>query len=325
MHVRILDFDKSVVAQERLIASCHPEVFDFRAWGPCLRLGCSFRRFAAFERVIDTCLIPPSQGAALTFVGSGDFHHVTLALLRQLKKPFVLLVLDNHPDWMRGIPLMHCGTWLHHALRLDNLERVIHLGGNVDFDNAFRWLAPWRALHDGRIVVAPAVRNFRGRPWCGIPHSPLLDKATGRLTEESLERLVETVGPSLAGRDVYVSLDKDVLRTMDAVVNWDSGALRLTETIEILGRLFDATGARLAGMDVVGDWSRVKVSGTLRRLLHWTEHPALDIDAHYAQRLNEEINLCLVDFVEGLDRSATSPTGAPHLQSTNRDLASKRR
>ena len=68
--------------------------------------------------------------------------------------PFNLLVLDKHPDWMRGIPFLHCGTWLHHALQLPTLNRVIHCGGDLDFDNAYRWLAPWREIKD--------------RPRCGI-------------------------------------------------------------------------------------------------------------------------------------------------------------
>jgi hypothetical protein len=101
-----------------------------------------------------------------------------------------------------------------------------------------------------------------------------------------------------------VSFDKDVLRPLDAVVNWDSGRLRLTETLEILGRLFEASGARLVGMDVVGDWSRVKVAGAFRRALHWLEHPAQDVDAECARRVNEEINLCLIDFMAGIGRLA---------------------
>jgi len=40
---------------------------------------------------------------------------------------------------MSGVPFLHCGTWLHHALRRPHLQRVIHLGGNTDFDNAFRF------------------------------------------------------------------------------------------------------------------------------------------------------------------------------------------
>jgi len=69
----------------------------------------------------------------MTFYGSGDFHHVSLALLRRLREPFNLLVLDNHPDWMRGVPFLHCGTWLRHASLLPMGAAHLPLGGEVDF------------------------------------------------------------------------------------------------------------------------------------------------------------------------------------------------
>ena len=67
----------------------------------------------------------------MTLYGSGDFHHVTLALIRQIREPFNLLVLDKHPDWMRGIPFLHCGTWLRHALRMATLNARFPLRGRA--------------------------------------------------------------------------------------------------------------------------------------------------------------------------------------------------
>src|SRR5207245_2357963 len=107
---------------------------------------------------------------SLTFVGSGDFHHVSLALVRRQPGPINLLVLDNHPDWMRGVPVLHCGTWLSHAVRLPQVRTVFHVGGEVDFDNAYSWLAPWPELRSGKIVVLPAVRRFRGARWGRVRH-----------------------------------------------------------------------------------------------------------------------------------------------------------
>src|SRR5207253_9812558 len=95
---------------------------------------------------------------SLAFLGSGDFHHLPLALLRRINQPINLLVFDNHPDWMRGVPFLHCGTWLNHAAALPQVQYIFHVGGNVDFDNRFRWLAPWRCLRAGKIHVFPAVR-----------------------------------------------------------------------------------------------------------------------------------------------------------------------
>jgi hypothetical protein len=230
----------------------------------------------------------------LTFVGSGDFHHVSLALLRRLRTPCNLLVLDKHPDWMRGVPLLHCGTWLYHAARLPHVGRVFHVGGELDFDNAYRWLAPWPLLRSGKVNVLPAVRRFRGGKWDQVPHGLLRrrpDEPAGR------QRILECLEPyraDLASQPLYVTLDKDVLSADEAAVNWDSGHLARSEVLEVL-RGFRAAAGGLAGMDVVGDWSPVRVRGLLRRGLHWMEHPRTEVDPAGACALNESLNLDLVE------------------------------
>src|SRR5262249_25661549 len=156
----ILDLDGGVVAQHPLLNAYTPEVVSLRDWGPRIRIGCSFGAYRRFERHLEERLNPTPTESVLTLYGSGDFHHVTLALLRRLREPFNLLVIDKHPDWMRGVPVLHCGSWLLHALRLPNVRRVFHLGGELDFDNVFRWLAPWRQLRDGKVSTYPAIRQF---------------------------------------------------------------------------------------------------------------------------------------------------------------------
>ena len=86
-------------------------------------------------------------------------------LLARQASPCNLAVIDNHPDWMRGVPFLHCGTWVHHAARLSHVRRIIHIGGDVDFDNLYRFMAPWPALHRGKITVIPARRSFGRGQW----------------------------------------------------------------------------------------------------------------------------------------------------------------
>jgi hypothetical protein len=165
MDVRVLDLDGSLTERSDLLHD--RQLVPLRGWGPRLRLACSFGAFRHFEADLDDLLSTTDEAPALSFVGSGDFHHVSLALLRRLQTPFNLLVLDNHPDWMRGLPFLHCGTWLYHATKLPLCRSVFHVGGDVDFDNRYRWMAPWPALRSGRLTVFPAVRRFRGRAWAG--------------------------------------------------------------------------------------------------------------------------------------------------------------
>jgi hypothetical protein len=297
VHIRVLDLDGALTPQHQVHRSYRPAVHDARAWGPHVRLGCGFGRFRHFAAAVDELLRGGPAGPALTFCGSGDFHHVSLALLRRLEGPFNLLVLDNHPDWMRAVPVMHCGTWLYHAARLPQVQRVFHLGGEVDFDNAYRWLAPWPLLRSGKITVLPGVRAFRRGPWAKVANEPLRPGPHTPLSAVRLAWLLRSFRADLRRCPLYVSLDKDVLLEQEAAVNWDSGKLTLAEVGQILSAFLDAAEGELAGVDIVGDWSPVRTRGLLRWGLHVTEHPRLRVTPDEAARRNERTNLSLLRYL----------------------------
>jgi hypothetical protein len=309
MHVRVLDLDGSLTLQQEFITRCRPSVLAAREWGPCIRLACSFGRFRRFERELAGRL-PKTSAAqpAIMFYGSGDFHHVSLALVRGLSTPINLLVLDNHPDWMRGVPFLHCGTWLNHAARLPGVGRVFHVGGEVDFDNSYRWMTPWRLLRSGKIAVFPAVRPFHLGAWSAVPNKPVRPQRDTPACRDRIEELLDPFRAELASRPLYISLDKDVLREKEAVVNWDSGHLSLAEVSALLHAFISAARGHLAGMDITGDWSAVRLRGWLRRFLHFTEHPALAVEADDAIRRNERANLALMGAI---DTARGLPAGTP--------------
>jgi hypothetical protein len=297
MQIQILDLDGAVTRQTGLSA-CRPIAIPLRDWGPCIRLGCSFGRFRRFTDDLVKRAVREEAGTPIfSFCGSGDFHHVSLALVSRLREPFNLLVIDNHPDWMRSVPLMHCGTWLYHAARLPQVQQIFHVGGDVDFDNGYRWLAPWPQLKTGKIVVIPARRTFgRGR-WRHIGNCSLRPDSGATVTPGRLNTLLDPHSESLARHPLYISVDKDVLTQTESLVNWDSGHLGLADVLLIVSRFLAAAQGRLAGMDTVGDWSPVQVRGLFRRALHWTEHPPLTVDADEATRRNERVNLALLEAV----------------------------
>jgi hypothetical protein len=307
MDVRVLDLDGSLTERSDLLRD--RPIVPLRSWGPRLRLACSFAAFRNFEADLADAL-DPAEGPALTFLGSGDFHHVSLALLRRLGTPFNLLILDNHPDWMRGLPFLHCGTWLHHASQLPLCRNIFHVGGDVDFDNRYRWLAPWPVLRSGRLTVFPAVRRFRGGAWNRLPHQPLRPAANQPATAWRLSDLLDPHRDDLARWPLYVSLDKDVLTADEATVNWDSGHLRLAEVLATLSAFVRAADDHVVGMDVVGDWSPVEAEGLFRKFFHWTEHPPLVVDAEAAAQTNERTNRTLLATLRALGLLGRPPQPA---------------
>jgi hypothetical protein len=296
MQTRVLDLDGSLLRQTRFLRRSNAAILRLEEWGRNLRLACSLAALARFEgQLAQLTGSRHDAGPFLTFLGSGDFHHVSLALLRRVTLPFNLLVIDNHPDWMRGIPFLHCGTWLYHAARLPKVQRIFHLGGAVDFENRYRWLAPWPMIRAGKIVVAPARQRFRGRLWDPIAHQPLRRHPDEPAGPNLLLKWLAPYRAELAARPLYISLDKDVLNASEALVNWDSGHLTAAEVTAILSAFQSAADGELAGMDVVGDWSPVHLRGWMQRLLHWTEHPGLASDVDEATRRNESLNLRLLE------------------------------
>jgi hypothetical protein len=296
MNFRVIDLDGSMDRQQEVLSRYRPSMASLRNWGPGIRMACSFARFRRFENALAAqCDSAADAPGTVTCYGSGDYHHVTLALLRRQPQPFNLLVLDNHPDWVRGVPFLHCGTWLAHACRLPWLYRVFHVGGDVDFDNHYRWMAPWSWLRNGKITVFPASRRFARGSWAAIANRPLRERRSQLLCADRLEELIRPIRSDLASRPLYVSLDKDVLKETEAVVNWDSGHLVLSEVQTLLTGFIRAAKGDLVGMDIVGDWSEVRMSGLLRRTLHLMEHPSSAVVASEAARCNERTNLRIIE------------------------------
>lgn len=288
----VLDLDGSVASQA---AAAGLRVLAMADWGSRIRLACGFGRFAAFERQLQAALAVTGEAPRCILGGSGDFHHVSLALCRALKRPVNLLVLDKHPDWVSPVPFLHCGTWLANACKLPQIHRVFHVGGEMDFDNFYRHLAPWPALRAGRIVVFPARRRYTAARWRGIEHQPLRVGPDTPATPARLAELLEPYRRELAERPLYVSLDKDVLSAAEAAVNWDSGHLRLEEALTTMEAFWAAAGGDCAGMDIWGDWSAWNGRGAFRRLLHRTEHPRDPVDPAQAAAVNSQTNLALLE------------------------------
>jgi hypothetical protein len=298
MRLRVLDLDGSLCLQQEFLAQCRPRIFTAREWGPSIRLACSFGRFRRFERHL-AVLFESTQDTqpTATFYGSGDFHHVSLSLVRRLPVPVNLVVFDNHPDWMRGVPFLHCGTWLYHAAQLPCVQRVFHVGGDVDFDNSYRWMAPWRLLRSRKIIVWPGIRRFQRGAWSAVENTPIRPERDTLASHERIETLLAPFRTELASRPLYVSVDKDVLWAKEAAVNWDSGHLTSPEIRSLLQAFLDAAGGNLAGLDVAGDWSPVQLCGGLRHLMHQTEHPALALNPIEATRTNEQTNRALLEVL----------------------------
>jgi len=243
-------------------------------------------------------------GPEVAFMGSGDFHHVTVLLIERAvdgyaREPVTVVHFDNHPDWVRFKNGLHCGSWVSHAARQPVVSRVITIGAcSKDIAYPERKRADLALIEENRAVLF-AYRNpagggttsLRGRKWPTIEDLSDTD-------------IVGLVANAIETEAIYVTIDKDVLRSSDAVTNWDQGNMALGSLIQILQSI--CCRFRVVGADVVGDWSQKDYSGglyasLLKRGEALLDQPWSTPSPAAANDINEGANLALLNLFSGLE------------------------
>src|SRR5208337_5135450 len=142
----------------------------------------------------------------------------------------------------------------------------------------------------------PAQRQFHRGRWAEITVHPLLSE--GVSLAPALKDALRPFRAELNRLPLYISIDKDVLSADDAAVNWDSGLLRLPDAVTILDSFLSAAEGRLAGADLLGDWSPVQLDRWLNRLCDRLDHPSPVHDADEAAARNRRANTVIVQVLQ---------------------------
>lgn len=288
MLLRAFEIDSSLSAQAGLAKAARVDLRDLaqglRLWGTPSALAEARRRLPGF------------QAGELTFIGSGDFHHLAALLIERAPMPLTLVHFDNHPDWVRLPPAWHCGSWINRVLELSQLAKVVTLGPcSDDLDWPELKGGNWPALKSGRLELYP---------WRHAP-SQLLFRPAHRWTEmsrlESPEVFLDQLFAGLPTQDVWVSIDKDVLAPQQAATNWDQGGMSL-EFLESALRIL-AGRRRIVGADVCGDYSPARFASPWKRLSARMDHPTMPQDD---PALNDATNQRLIALFDQLLTAAAT-------------------
>lgn len=279
----ILDFDQSVLP---LAGS---ERMPLGAWQEGVRFGCTLKMLRSLAAEIG----PAAAGRSTVFLGSGDFHHVSHALIqRQAGSGDMLqvVVFDNHPDNMRYPFGIHCGSWVSHVGRLPRVACVHVLGiTSADVGVAHAWENRLGPLRQGKV-----------RYWCVGPDLGWM-KFLGIAGCRSFGSIAEMLDAFAAHIDatagpVYLSIDKDVLAPGEARTNWDQGVMRMDE----LGAAIRMLQGRIVASDITGDVSLHRYRSRLKRLLSGLDaQPEIAPDALLEwQTQHQAINRQLLDWLK---------------------------
>ena len=258
--IRVLDFDGSVTWQPGLLECSDPIILDLRSLGREARLWADCGQAARIRR----CLTPELRDA-VTMLGSGDYHYVSALLLEQFEDPISVIVFDHHPDWDTLPPKYGCGAWVSRAIEQENIAQVLIMG-NASADLRFPsiFTGNHRGLRQGRIRSLP----WEYPPPGFLPRFGLFGKELKHSPLETLNHALD----HLPTRKVYLSIDKDCLRSSFALTNWEEGRLDLDFLIAALRVIRER--CEIAGADITGEYSPPFFTSRWKALCSRIDHPA---------------------------------------------------
>lgn len=301
----ILNFDDSLIKQEKLLLQYKPKILDLKDIAPRVRLWMDTKTKKDIEARI-------KDGAEnrISFLGSGDFHHISQILINQIEEPVSLIVFDLHPDWDTLPPRFGCGSWLTQSLKNKNILKCILIGvSSSDISNIRLQTGNLASLKNNRVEIYP----YSHRPslvfFKSVPENISIKVKKGflynriywnELKERNLTEFFLSIVKRIPTKQVYVSIDKDCLKKEYALTNWEEGLLSLDQLLLMLKIIKD--NLDIVGMDLAGDYSKISISGKFKTILSRLDHPK-DIDADgfsecFITATNESTNLKILELLQ---------------------------
>lgn len=293
MRTRIIDLDGSVAGQAPLAALADEglaRVLDMRAEAPALRIIARRAAMLRFGEAVAAASLP-GRGAEVTFYGSGDFHHLSAALVQRFDEALSVVHLDNHPDWVRFPATFNCGAWVNRALDLPNVRKIITIGPCSDD-------LKWPELKSANLAAIAAGR-LEVFPWRAAP-SRVFAQRDGKdgyirwrnLADEAFDGFLEDLVAKIPTRAIYLTIDKDALTVDEAITNWDQGQMRLAHVQALVAAL--AKSFKILGVDVCGDYSLPRFADPFRATLAWLDHPRAQDYSGKTLAINARTNAALL-------------------------------
>lgn len=240
MQICLLHLDNALKLQKDFMATCErngAKQIEAEEIGSAVRLWATRAKFAILREKISEYFATAKE-PQLLFMGSGDFHHATALLLEETLKKYdekiTLIHFDNHPDFVKSNLVTSCGSWVNVAAQHPKIEKIITIGVcSKDLQNAKRMGGNLSLIESGKLVILPYKEK------------------------QDMDNLLSYI-PT---KNVYITIDKDVLASEDITSNWDQGMMRLPYLLRVLREI--GTNHKIIGADVNGDYSVAKYSGNL--------------------------------------------------------------
>lgn len=188
------------------------------------------------------------------FLGSGNYHCMSLFFLEKISIPFSLVVLDHHTDMQPSMfgDLLSCGSWILNALEtLSCLKEVLIIGvGTESLHGTKQTTLNHGDFFDIQETELLLQCHYHGNRRDGrertssviiLKENPAHD--VDNCIKESLQNYIHY--------PVFLSIDKDVLSKAELETDWDQGSMTGKELSNTCTNLF--LHSQLLGIDICGE------------------------------------------------------------------------
>ena len=247
----LFDFDSS------LPSSIAEEIVELSSWQETIRFGCSMKSLDDLSKLFRGKSL---KSPTISFLGSGDFHHLSYLLLRdyQVSGPIHVVVFDNHPDNMLFPFGIHCGSWVYHAAKLPQVSRITVIGiTSCDIHGLHLAENHLGFLRSGKVEYFCFSQVSKAATLLSL--GAIKDM---RSLIEKPDDLIATIRAQDPGK-IYLSIDKDVLSSSELKTNWDQGVLNKS----LLLRWIDELSPYVCAADITGEISQYSFQTPWKKFL----------------------------------------------------------
>jgi arginase family enzyme len=253
--------------------------------------------------------IGPTSRSSITFLGSGDFHHITSLLLDKFSEEISVISFDDHPDWDILPPKIGCGSWVTRVLNKVNVKKVILMGiSSGDISPTLFRMGNYDSLKGDRLEIYPYQHKPTKVFFKNIPRNISADVKKRIFFDEIQWQELKTKNMAefflhilrrLPTKKVYVTIDKDCLRAPYSLTNWAEGHLELEELLLMLKFIKENT--EIVGLDITGDYSPIKTEGLIRTVItainHSRDYSAKGKPQSVIDAVNEAANIRVLELL----------------------------
>ncbi|GAV24891.1 hypothetical protein ciss_08240 [Carboxydothermus islandicus] len=228
--VGVIDLDGSVTLQENLLLKFKPKIISLPREN-------NFKIWTSLENYQAVCQKLSGTVYGVNFCGLGEFHHLAYYLIQRIPvQKVAVVVFDNHPDLLPTFPgYISCGSWLLNVAELKKVVQIIVVG--ITEISGLKRVLP--------VTLKEKVMLF-------LPQSKKLKSTIIPVKYFNESNLLTELYKSIKVKDIYISIDKDVLHPLDAVTSWEQGELRLSQLLSALTMLKEKY--QIWGIDICGEY-----------------------------------------------------------------------